>query len=164
MTPTPEAVEQLWPVIWRIAKAMARRARGYWTQEELASFGYDGAVGGLRTYNSAYGRSLEDHCARRIKGAMLDGMSVKGWHFIPRAARKPATRTTPRDVTTASIDARDHANAILDGLSERHAWILGAYYLDGWTQEQIGRVLGISGSAVSQSMKTALRRLRRAHG
>ncbi len=98
------------------------------------------------------------------KGAMLDGMSVKGWHFIPRAARKPATPTTPRDVTTASIDARDHANAILDGLSERHAWILGAYYLDGWTQEQIGRVLGISGSAVSQSMKTALRRLRRAHG
>lgn len=161
MIPTPEAVEQLWPLIWRIAGSMARRARGYWSQEELASFGYDGAVGGLRTYNPAFGRSLEDHCARRIKGAMLDGMSLKRWHFLPRVARKANKATTPRDVTTASIDARDHANAILDGLSERHAWILGAYYLDGWTQAQIGRVLGVSASAVCHCLTTTLRRLRR---
>lgn len=164
MTPTPEAVEQLWPVIWRIAGSMSRRARGYWTQEELASFGYDGAVGGLRTYNPAYGRSLEDHCARRIKGAMLDGMSIKSWHFLPRSARKANKAATPRDVTTATIDARDEAHALLDSLPTRHAWILGVYFLDGWSQERIGKMLGVSGSAVSQSMKTALRNLRKAHG
>lgn len=148
----------------RIARKMAQRMRGYWTEEELASFGFEGILGGLRTYDPSYGRQLEDHVARRIKGAMLDGISQKGWHFLPRAARKPATPITARDVTTASTDARDHANAILDGLSDRHAWIVSAYYLEGWSQERIGRMLGISASAVSQSLKTAMRNLRKNHG
>ena len=164
MTPTPEAVTALWPVIWRIAGSISRRMRGYWSQEELASWGYTGALGGLRTYNPAYGRSLEDHCARRIKGAMLDGASVKGWHFLPRGPRKALQRATDREATTWAVDQRDTVERVLRCLSPRHEWMLRAYYLDGWSHERIGRALGISGSAVSKSMRTALRYVRDAHG
>lgn len=164
MKPTREAVEALWPVIWRIAGSMARRSRGYWSQEELASFGYTGAVGGLRTYDPAFGHSLEDHCARRIKGAMLDHMAIKGWHFLPRGPKEALRRATEPDATTRPVDEEDAVDGLLRCLPARHEWMVRCYYVHGWTMAEIGRALGICESSVSQYLRRARRYVRDAHG
>lgn len=67
---------------------------------------------------------------------------------------------TARDAATATVDGLDYANAILDWLPDRHAWILGAYYVDGLTQEEIGSRIGLTGSAVAHAMKRSLNTLR----
>lgn len=162
MTPAPELVATFWPVALRIANSMARRMKGYWSQEELASFGYDGIIGGLRTYDPSYGRSLEDHIARRIKGAMLDGMSIKRWHFIPRSARMADCFISDSDIATRQAEQDDDIDAALACLSRKQSWIIRAYYLKGWSQERIGKALGISASAVSQNLKRSLRYIREA--
>lgn len=160
---SPELIASFWPVVLRIAGKLAKRMKGYWTQEELASFGFDGIIGGLRTYNSSYGRSLEDHVARRIKGAILDGISIKRWHFIRRGDMLSNQNVTSIDLTTRRVDINDDLDFILSSLSTRREWIMRAYYIDGWSQERIGRALGISASAVSQHLRHTLSWLRKSH-
>jgi RNA polymerase sigma factor (sigma-70 family) len=49
----------------------------------------------------------------------------------------------------------------LTTMPDRHRKILQRKFWNGWTNEQIGRQLGITGQAVSQQYKTALNRLQK---
>ena len=148
-------VEQNWPIVLSIAGKMARKSRGYWTTEELASFGYDGLADALRRFDPAKGNWI-GYAALRIRGAILDGMSLKAWHMLPRGAKMPVqARCEPMQ-----LDIEDQLRAAFLPLMPRTRRMLRLMYLDGLQGREVARLLNVSEALVSKRHKAALRLLR----
>ena len=101
----------------------------------------------------------------------------RGRHPAPAAARPDAARPTPTTRTsttstspTSSRSAADHqveqgdVNAslmrVVDQLAERDQVIIALYYFEGLTLAEIGQVLGVTESRVSQVHRRATTTLR----
>ncbi|MEY4535632.1 MAG: hypothetical protein RLZZ246_1950 [Planctomycetota bacterium] len=147
-----------WPLVLRIADKLAGKMRGYWRAEELASFGFDGLRDAAHRFDPQRG-SFEHYAAVRIRGAILDAVSRRSWHYLT-ATRGAALRAVP--ARSERLEERDEARAVLRQVGPRTRRYLELYYLQGWTLEEIGRLAGVSGSAVSHAMARARRRLQKA--
>lgn len=151
-----------WPMVQRIADKMARSTKGYWTAEELASFGFDGLLDAMQKYDPAKGSWLA-YAKLRIRGAILDQMSVLCWHYLPvdRSTKIDWMQTPEMPDTVAN---RDHVRSLLNEVSPLTRQVLVMYFLCGYDQEKIGNLTGVTASAVSHRMHRGLRYLRSLHG
>ncbi len=153
--PFMSAVEQNWPMVLRIAGKIARKSRGYWSQEELASFGYDGLTDALRRFDPAKGCWI-GYAALRIRGAILDGMGLKHWHMLPRGR----ARRVSVSIQSLPLEAEDELRAMLLPLKPSTRKILRLMYEQGLQGREVARLLRVSEASVSKRHKAALRLLR----
>ena len=153
-----DAVERNWPLVLQVAERLRRRMRGYWTRDELASFGLDGLLDALDRYDPDKG-PWTPYARLRIRGAILDGISLHGWHFLDRDKDASVDRLLAPDQPDHVAD-REHARAILDLVGPLTRQALVMYYLCGYDQNKIGKLTGVSGSAISHRIAKALRYLR----
>lgn len=148
-------IETYWPMVLRIAGTMARRMRGYWTTEELASFGYDGLCKAIRGHDPAKGPWVA-YAALRVRGAILDGVSMRQWHFLPRGRRPKQVCRQPEPW----LDSLDQVRAMLWPLRPRTQAILRLIYENGLTSREVASKLGVTESLISKIHKSALRQIR----
>ena len=64
------------------------------------------------------------------------------------------------DVLDAIVQ-RDMLSELLDCLTERQREVVTAYFFDGLTQQQIADKLGVSQQAVDNTMRQALKKLKK---
>ena len=147
-----DPLEQHWPLVCSVAGSMARRMRGYWSAEELASFGFDGLRAALRAYDPRRG-PWRPYARLRIRGAILDGISDHRWHFSPPCS--PATLRSLVDPARDRLADQDEARAILRLVAPRLRRCLAEYYLHGLDMRTIGRRQGITESAISKTLSRA---------
>lgn len=190
--------------------------------DDLVSLGILGLVQAIETFDVQRGTPFQNYIARRIPGAIVDGMRELDW--VPRSVRnitkilaeitekkRAETGRTPTDQEIASqlpvTPAQQHAvlrnarppilvslststslphdepltpqyqdprspdpkriaarnilkHTILKGLSRCERLIILLYYYEQMSMKEIGRVLDLSESRVSQLHKLLLNRLR----
>ena len=142
-------------MVLNIAGKLARKTKGYWTEEELASFGYNGLADAIRKFDPAKGNWI-GYAALRIRGAILDGMSLKHWHSIARGRKMPVS-AKPMPLF---LDTLDELRSLLLPLKPRTRLMLRLMYLDGLKSVEVAKLLGVSEALVSRQHKAALRLLR----
>ena len=153
-----EAVERNWPLVLQVAERLRRRMRGYWTRDELASFGLDGLLDALAKYDPDKG-PWTPYARLRIRGAILDGISLHGWHFLAADKGRTLARVPAPDQPDHVAD-KEQARAVLDLVGPLTRQALVMHYLCGYDQTKIGKLTGVSGSAISHRIAKALRYLR----
>ena len=141
------SVEDWWPWVWGVAKRVAKRHKR-WSAGELASWGYDGLVSGLRCYREQPGWSLKRYLGYRVSGAMADGLRQARWQLLPESKCSVASFEAPtRDDT--------HFHELVAYASPRLRPMLLAHYRDGRTLRDIGQQHGISEARVCQLLQRA---------
>lgn len=153
-----EDIIENWPMVQRIAAKMAKKMRGYWLAEELASFGYDGLCDALVKYDPTKGPWVA-YAAIRIRGSILDGCSLKSWHHL-RTKSPDCFNKIECSETVPSIDIEDESNNVLMIFSPRTRAFLQLKYMKGYDMAKIGSMWGVTPSAVSKAIKRALVTLR----
>lgn len=113
------------------------------------------------------GATWEPYLRRAIRNRCIDIIREEKRtreHFPPGDESKQ--RVVTLDPLGDAVSERDEAacrlnrlRVALAGLSDRHAVIIKLKFWDLLTDKQIGETLGISGQAVGQQLRTALKRL-----
>lgn len=166
MTPEQEAlVVRSMPSVQRLARFMVRRLPPSVDVYDLISAGYLALVTAALRYNRARA-SFGGYALVRARGAMLDYLRkqypVQGFGHkavdikavpIERALNYPAGLTEPFDDAQILYWIRH--------VSDRRARVILRGELRGFTQEEMGRRLGISPSMCSWLRRRALREIRR---
>jgi RNA polymerase sigma factor FliA len=165
-----EAALALLPKIRITASLLNSRRPASVSFDDLCSVGFLGAMEAVERYDTAYDCSLKSYSEGRIRGAMLDEIRrVVGRSGSSKAAgtevseveafRLPCPRPSPFDLREA-----DEIELLLEGLVHALPWrerlILRLWAWDGWLLRDIGVLLGVNESRVSQLKTKALDTLR----
>jgi RNA polymerase sigma factor FliA len=170
------------PLVKGVAAGMAK-----WTTRSdlFDDFAQDGVFGleqAIRKFDPSLGVKFTTYAQPRIRGAILDGIRNRDW--VPRLARlrKEASprmdsiddvmhgRDVGRDYAKEKsrkdfIAIADHSVEPLDdgylrGLSRAERLILQLYYEADLSMREIGEVIGMSESRISQMHSQLMQRLR----
>lgn len=147
-------LERWWPWVWGVARRVGRRHKR-WTHGELASWGYDGLVSGLRRYREQPGWSLRRYLGYRVSGAMADGMRQARWQLLPESTCNVESLPAPTHNDEGFEDLVRHVRAALRPLVVR-------YYRDGWTLKEVAREAGFTEARISQLLQEARAEVRMA--
>ena len=147
-------LEHWWPWVWGVARRVGRRHKR-WTHGELASWGYDGLVSGLRRYREQPGWSLRRYLGYRVSGAMADGMRQARWQLLPESTCNVESLPAPTHNDEGFEDLVRHVRAALRPLVVR-------YYRDGWTLKEVAREAGYTEARISQLLQEARAEVRMA--
>ena len=108
-------------------------------------------------YDAAVGSTLRQYAKERVKGAAMD--------YIREIATRPdrdglsdAEEASGHDLAT---EARIDVERALGGMDERHAQVLRLTYIEGHSQRETGRLMGVSEGRIGQLKTEALRAARR---
>ena len=104
-------------------------------------------------------KAVRNACVDITRKARSQGYNDETWYESTRASAD--LDPVGDDVVNADERAwrRTRIHRALANLPARHRTIVERKLWNGWTNEQIGRQLSITGQAVSQQYKTALKRL-----
>jgi RNA polymerase sigma factor FliA len=166
-------------LVRRIAGHLARRLPAHVERDELVALGNLGLVEARARFDASRGVPFAAFAARRIRGAILDGLrSADPLTRAERSRRRALTLEVEcMHVESAAADAEPAQEQnleawfealtqiaavrdALDVLPAREREIVREHFLDGRRLKQIGEDLGVSESRVSQILAVALRRLR----
>jgi len=86
----PHAVEEHLPLVWRVARQIARRLPSHIEAAELVGAGTIGLVDALDRYEPALCDRFTAYAEIRIRGAILDQLREMDW--MPRSARAKRKR------------------------------------------------------------------------
>lgn len=148
-----------WPMVCRIAAKLAKKMHGYWSAEELASFGYDGLADACRRYDPQKGPWVP-YAALRIRGAILDAISVKGWHYLERD-EDVAMNQIPNPCSLNLTELRDEIRSALGFAKPRSRRFIQQYYIQGLELSEVGKLNGITASAVCHALTRSMNHLRK---
>jgi len=168
-------IAQYLPLVWEIVSKMGWYGRGY-DYQDLVQFGCIGLIQAIDRHDPNYGVSFQTYARRRIRGAVVDAIrSATGW----RRTYRPVVHTYsdiweqteqfvmfmanergPESSAEQQDEARITREAVLT-LSPRLQYVIQSYYLEGQTQPEIGKALGITESRVHQLRDKALVLLRK---
>jgi len=151
--------------------------------EDLLQYGSLGLIAASRHYNPATGVPFHKYCRHRIHGAILDGL--RAVDEMSRAQRKKRRNAEPalcsvipcqrpdvfepdrlpsQDPDPEHLAFRTQRYAALSSacalLHPRDQDIIRLYYLEGRTMKEIGAIIGVNESRVSQLHSRAIGRLR----
>ena len=124
------------PLVKHIVLRKIRELPASCEVDDLISCGIETLIGGIDRYDPPKGASLEPYLWTRIHGAVLDELRRRDW--APRSLRR-----LERDL----VRAREHEVAVL-------------LYAQNLTLREIGEVLEVSESRVSQIHSQLKRRIR----
>lgn len=145
--------------------------------DDLISFGYFGLVDAATRFDPAKGASFRVFAARRIEGAIYDG--IREMDFAPRGFRRqerlngkkfsmqavsPADRSTKVAPDKCFLDAaiiREQAKEVLTSVPREHREIFVRYFFRNERMSDIGRRIGRSESRVSQRLQAAILEVRK---
>lgn len=157
-----------WDLLRRVAVASCRHVPSWVSRDDLVQ---EASLAGWRAANrwrSDGGAGFAPFVTKRAVGAVRDvlrehGPSTRSGGVrpvgIPLGAA-PEPSTTDRD-TVLDIDLRETLERAMLRLSPRQRRVIEERFLHGRILDDVGRDMGISGSAVSLLAKSALKRLKR---
>ncbi len=175
-------IEQWESLVWWVVNRLKPRLPHSVSEEELFSAGMVGLLKAARSYDASRGAEFKTYAYHRIRGAMLD--ELRSLDFLPRSIREkakaegedaPAVVSLPTDedgadgLTGENGDNRQVENAELmaalqegiTGLPEKMRVVMHLYYNEGRRMREIGEMLALTESRVSQIHSAAIARLRR---
>lgn len=140
-------LEEWWPWVWGVAKRVARKHRR-WSAGELASWGYDGLVSGLRCYREQPGWPLKRYLGYRVAGAMVDGLRQTRWQLLPESE-------CPVDNLPGIQQDNTDFDELVAMVRPRLRPLLVGYYRDGLTLKDLAKTHSISEARVCQLLQEA---------
>jgi RNA polymerase sigma factor FliA len=151
--------------------------------DDLVQYGALGLIAASRKFNRRKRVPFAQYCRHRIKGAIIDGLRAvddlsRTQRKAQRALDDPLTFDVPRNHAVAPeyLPSRDadpeelalateRSTALYSAcatLQPRDRLILRLYYAHGRTMKEIGAVIGVNESRVSQLHARALSQLKQA--
>ncbi len=97
----PADVASWLPLVWKVARSVARRLPSHIEVDELVGAGTIGLMDALTRYDASRCDRFAGYAEIRIRGAILDQLREADW--MPRTARRAARRL---DETTARVGHR----------------------------------------------------------
>lgn len=135
-----------------------------WLYEELVSIGLLTLVDLAPKFDLTNTPGFDGFIMKRVKWAMLDLIRQQYWTSKDKKPKYEVEELHER-FACVEADQEDMVNRTilsraLARLSSRQRIILIRYYWEGWTQKEIGDMLGVNESRVSQLKTEALQTLR----
>lgn len=182
-------IERYMPVVEYHAQRFSAKTPECVETDDLVSYGVFGLIEAIDAFDPARGVRFETYCVQRIRGAMIDELRKLDW--VPRLERKrrapeEITTVTSLDKTLHQFEETGSLLAQLDVLTDRKAvkpqrttqrcdllrlvtkglgrderLIVVLYYRADLTMKEIGELLGLSESRVSQVHSALLPRIRK---
>lgn len=161
-----------------LARRLSRTLVSHADQEALESDAMLGLLLAARCFDRDRGAAFATYAARRIWGAMIDGLRQR--HGCGRNHRPPAMHslsaplfaTDGREVSLADLlgasedavgmdlEHKDQCDHLLRHVTAASRCMVREHYLEGLSQHEIGRRHGLSASRVCQRIKAARQRMR----
>jgi RNA polymerase sigma factor for flagellar operon FliA len=129
------------------AYAQVERAKGHATEEDVATV--------LQISLPEFQRLLQD-----LKGLSITGLDEVEDENSGMAHQLPADPAPTPLVMYETAETREYLSAAVDRLTERERQVVALYYVEELTMKEIGAVLGVTESRVSQVHTQAVVRLR----
>lgn len=167
-------------LVWWVARRVHSRLPRSVELEDLVADGFFGLLNALASFREDAGVAFNTYASHRIRGAIVDAIRDQDW--MPRLARQ---RGDPRQKlsihTPAFADNEDAPHQLIDSkgqlpfieveeldcfndylrdLNETHRFVLIQYFVHDRTMREIGGMLGLSESRISQLHGEAINYLR----
>jgi RNA polymerase sigma factor for flagellar operon FliA len=159
-------------VAWQVRRRIPRHSIA--TYDDLVQYGTLGLIAASRRYNPKTGVPFAKYCRQRVEGAIIDGL--RATDHLSRDQRKrsketpfgilcqlnegmPSLDATPEELarSTQRYQALRLACATLN---PRDRLIIRLYYAHGRTMKDIGVIIGVNESRVSQLHSRALKQIK----
>jgi RNA polymerase sigma factor for flagellar operon FliA len=163
------------PLVKYIADRMAIRLPHSMSKEDLTSAGIVGLYDALDKFDSEKGAKFQTYAEYRIKGAMLDELRKMGCRAqgisllsldeimpdgaVPKFTNRTSDTPSPFDELKMRELKQVISKALLS-ISKKEQLVVSLYYYDELTLKEIGRVLDLTESRVSQIHSKAIIKLR----
>lgn len=155
---------------WIKRMALLLKLRMPWAElDELLQWGAIGMMESTQRYDAGFGVSFQAFAARRIRGAMIDGLRREGSRrrgetlFEPDDVDHAALKngTAPEDPLSllTSADNRNLLVAALKTLPRLEYQILAMHFYDDMNNREIAAILDVSEGYASRLRKHALESL-----
>ena len=183
MTDLEQRIESALPLVRSIARKLYNTLPNLVSVPDLIQEGMVGLIEAAPRYDESHGASFATYVAKRVRGAMLDSLRRDDW--VPRSMRTKAKKDgtehelrmvigfdddlcnddAPLDgsaeaglhsdpvVALTDSELSDELLSMLDRRSQR---LMRLYYLERLTMREIGVLLGVSESRISQLHRDAL--------
>ncbi len=154
---------------WIKQVALHVKARMPWAElDELIQWGVLGMLEARERFQPDKGQTLKTFAAKRVRGAMLDGLRREGTHqrHLGEVRQELAggdAAVTHDDPLTRVLQEDDRRQLVeaLERLGDRQRLVLALYYYEGLNNREIARVLEVSEARASVLRKRALEALAR---
>lgn len=177
-------IDQWRHLVWYVVNRIRTRLPVSVSEDELFSAGLYGLMKACRSYDPSRGAEFKTYAYHRIRGAIGD--ELRRLDFLPRSLRDhlraegrdaPSLLAIPTDedghealaapAPESAVENRDLLEALqreIERLPEKMRLVMHLYYREQRTMREIGELLRLTESRVSQIHANAKARLRRAMG
>jgi RNA polymerase sigma factor for flagellar operon FliA len=165
------------PLVKYVSGRMASGLPAHVDEADLISYGLGGLINAIERFELEREIKFETYAITRIKGAIIDELRSLDW--VPRSVRARARaienanrklegqlQRAPTDEEMAAelgmevTEFKDRVADAIARLPEREKLVVALYYYENLTLREIGEVLGVTESRVSQLHTKAVLRLR----
>ena len=152
-------------MVRRIACKLKTRLPRYVQLDELISDGYLGWLDARQRFDPDRGVEFRRFAAKRTRGAMIDGLrerrSFPAMQIEPDVleASRPAGLSPEQNEPTTSHPDLKWVRSALRGLPRRSRLAVELHYLESMPMKDVGTVLHITESAISQLLARTIRLL-----
>src|SRR6266516_616069 len=150
------------PLVKYVAGRLGSGLPAHVDEGDLVSYGLLGLIGAIERYEPDRDVKFETYAIARIKGAIIDELRAMDW--VPRSVRSRA-REIERSI--GELERKLHRaptdeaiGEAIARLPEREKLVVTLYYYEELTLREIGEVLGVTESRVSQLHTKAVLRLK----
>lgn len=184
LPPGPDDLDNAMAMVRQIAAGMIARMPRHVELAELVALGNLGLCDALQRFDPARGVSFSAFAARRVRGAMLDGLRQADPVSRDERARLRQSPGDAASVVVTTLEAATHCavdeprsdermerqemlcamRAAMGQLSERERYVVERHFFDEQPLKFIGVELGVTESRVCQLVGGAVERLREAMG
>jgi len=177
-------VEKYLYIVKYVADRLQQRLPKSIPEEDIRSAASYGLIRAVENFDHRRGTRFETYCATRVKGAILDELRARDW--VPRMIRESnfvsmftfsrceeeAQRGDAEERNLIYEDRqseapferiflKDLSDHLMAMLTHREKMVILLYYVEDLSMKEIGKILNISESRVSQIRTTTLTKLRR---
>lgn len=167
-----EFIVKYLPLVRVIAGRLSKKYPGSMGWEDLAQTGVIGLMDAMSKYDASKNATFRTYASTRIQGEMLD--AIRQWRRNPHYQKQVfyreldiislvhhiawAMAENPESLA-GEQSRREYLEQVTEALSPRERRVLALYYGKGLTLKEVGALLGVDESRVSQIHTAAVRQL-----